>query len=497
MKRKKNKEERTMSRLEFLSKTMFTPVSVVAAGSLLSALGCSEDEFNTDQNLPNIIFLTADDLGWKALSSYGNTDIETPNIDRLAAGGALFENAFVVSSSCAPSRASLITGQYPHTHGVTGLTHIYKLRSLSPFHDTLPDHLSEEGYNTALQGKWHVSPYLPASWYGYNNRLSGIFPEDFKIHTAEKTIDYIKQNKDNRFYLEVNYMQNHRDAYGEFHMDEDFPVDYRRIRVPGYWTLPDSEELRKDAARYYSQTLKMDHMIGEILDTLDELSITEQTMVIFTSDNGPPYPGNKMTMYDRGTGVPLLIRYPQKIKPQKRYSQLISSIDIMPTMLEAVGLEVPAAVQGYSLYPLINSDTADDGAYRPREAVFFEMTDHVYYIPGRAVRTERYKYIRNYSDITYGLDQNNHDQWAHELSELENQPWKRPRVPEELYDLKNDPNEQNNLIKSRKHKKILEKLKTMLENHMRETDDPYLGEPFTHDYEASAYEPSEPGEKYK
>lgn len=494
-----NEEDYSFNRRQFLNTAFFKPISIVAAGSVLGQLACGDESFNDRDDIPNLLFITADDLGWKALSCYGNKDIHTPNLDRLAREGVLFENAFVVSSSCAPSRASLVTGQYPHTHGVTGLTHIYKTRSLSVYHETLPDHLTDNGYNTALQGKWHVSPYLPASWYGYNERLSGIFPEDFKIHTAKKTIEFIEKNKDHRFYLEVNYMQNHRDAYGEFKMDADFPVDPEKISIPEYWTLPDSPGLREDAARYYSQTLKMDAMIGELLDTLDRLDIADKTMVVFTSDNGPPYPGNKMTLYDRGVGVPLLVRHKNKLPAGRRIKHLINSIDIMPTMLDAVKIPVPDYVQGISFYDMMLSEKPEP----IREAVFLEMTNHVHYIPLRAVRTHRMKYIKNYSDITFGLDQNNHDEWAHELAELPNQPWKRPRVPEELYDLKNDPNEQVNLITTenetlkKKYQKIHESMKTLLRAHMKATADPYLDHEFTHDYNKDDYLPSVPGEKYK
>ncbi|MBN1635749.1 MAG: sulfatase-like hydrolase/transferase, partial [Deltaproteobacteria bacterium] len=226
----------------------------------LATQGCASmraitRSYNTDNGLPNIILITADDLGWKDLGCYGNSEISTPNIDCIAANGVLFTNAFVVSSSCAPSRASFITGQYPHTNRVDGLTHIHKRKSLSPFHTTLPEILSQKGYNTALEGKWHVSPYLPASWYGYNKRLSGMLPKDMWIKDTEKTLEFIRANKDNRFYLEVNYMNNHRDDNGEFHFDPEFPVDPAAVHVPEYWTLPDWDEIRLEVAKFYSQTM--------------------------------------------------------------------------------------------------------------------------------------------------------------------------------------------------------------------------------------------------
>lgn len=480
----------SVSRKEFLKDAAITVGGFSAISGLSS---CSKREFSKDPQKPNIILITADDLGWKDLSCYGNHFLKTPNIDRLAQEGALFERAFVVASSCAPSRASLITGQYPHTNGVTGLTHIYKSRSLSPLHHTLPGALSGAGYNTALMGKWHVSPYLPTSWYGYNERLSGMFPKDFWIKDVSKAIEYIKDNVNNRFYLELNFMQNHRDAYGEFTMDADFPVDHEKIKIPEYWNLPQWEEIKQDVAKYFSQTMKMDFLIGQVLDALDQLKLSENTMVIFISDNGPPYPGNKMTNYDRGTATPLLVRWPKEIKKEK-YNPMVESIDIMPTILEAAGISRDKSIEGTSFLPLISGKS---NGYKEKENIFCEMTNHVEYIPTRSIRTDRYKYIRNYSNIAFGLDQNAHMPWAHRLVQREDQPWIKPRLMEELYDLKKDPNEKTNLIYDEKYADVINEMRKKLDYHMKKTKDPYFGKPFTYDYDASHYVKKKAGLKYK
>jgi arylsulfatase A-like enzyme len=179
-------------------------VAAASSAGLAPLGGCGDVELSRDPGLPNILFITADNLGWRDLGCYGNRDVRTPNLDRLAREGVKFEREFVVSSSCAPSRASFITGQYPHTHGVTGLTHLDPRKSLSPFRSTLPDLLAAQGYNTAIEGKWHVSPYLPTSWYGYNKRLSGLLPEQQRIRDTRRTIDFLRRNRRNRFFLQVN-----------------------------------------------------------------------------------------------------------------------------------------------------------------------------------------------------------------------------------------------------------------------------------------------------
>jgi len=440
---------------------------------------------------PNIIFLIADNLGWKDLGCCSNDDISTPNLDRLAVGGIRFTNAFITSSSCSPSRASIITGQYPHTSGVTGLTHIRKRLMLSPFKRTLAEVLSEHGYKTAIEGKWHVSPYLPTRWYGYQKRLSGILPKDFLIQSSEKALKFIEENKDNPFYLELNYLDTHRDNYGEFHFAEGFSVDSEKIKAPDYYALPDWPEINSDVAKYYSKTSKMDKMIGDILAKLEEFGLTENTLVCFVSDNGAQFPGGIMSLYDRGIGTPLIMRLPAKIPEGKVAHQLASTIDLMPTFLEAAGCPIPQDVQGSSLFPIASGET--DKILH--EAVFAEMTYHVDYLPMRSARTNKWKYIRNYSDDAIGLDQLAHKEWAYKLCELPNHGWIRPRVPEELFDLENDPNEQQNLADNPVFTQELNKMRDILDTHMRETEDPFLGREFERNYSAEGLTKAE-GERY-
>jgi N-sulfoglucosamine sulfohydrolase len=354
---------------------------------------------------------------------------------------------------------------------------------LSPFKTTLPEVLGGCGYHTAIEGKWHVAPYLPTSWYGYAERLSGILPEDFWIRSSDAALAFVEENRSNAFYLELNYMDTHRDDRGEFEFAEGFPVDPDRISVPDYYALPDWPEIRNEVARYYSNASKMDAMIGEALARLEELELVEKTLVCFVSDNGPPFPGNKMTLYDRGIGTPLLMRWPGRIPAGTVNDSLVSTIDLMPTLLEAAGCPVPLEVQGASLLPLATGEREGND----REAIFAEMTHHLHYLPMRAIRTRKWKYIRNYSDDAVGLDQCAHMGWAHRLCELPNQGWKRPRVPEELYDLESDPNEQENLAADPAFERVLEMMRGGLDRQMAATQDPYLGKEFEKNYPAKDF----------
>ncbi len=480
-----------MKRREFIEKAAKTAVAASCLG-MGPSLGCGRKTLRAaTEESPNIVLLVADDLGWKDLGCYGDEQISTPHIDGLAAEGVRFSNAFVAAPSCSPSRASIITGQHPHTNGVTGLAHRHKRLMLSPFKTTLADVLDQSGYNTAFEGKWHVAPYLPTGWYGYAERLSGILPKDFWIRSSDEATAFIEENRSNAFYLEINYMDTHRDDYGEFQFVKEFPVDPEKIAIPEYYALPNWPEIREEVAKYYSNASKMDMMIGKVLAKLEELQLSEKTLVCFVSDNGPPFPGNKMTLYDRGIGTPLVMRWPGKIPAGTVNDSLVSTIDLMPTLLEATGSGIPPEVQGKSLLSL----AMGTGSEAVRDAIFAEMTYHVNYLPMRAIRTAKWKYIRNYSDDAVGLDQCAHMKWAQRLSELPNQGWTRPRVPEELYDLENDPNEQDNLVEDLSHGSALEKMRKRLDRQMAETRDPYLGRAFERNFSAKVPEHPE-GTRY-
>jgi N-sulfoglucosamine sulfohydrolase len=480
-----------MKRREFMGKAAKAAMAAAGLG-MGPSLGCGRKRLGpATAERPNILLLIADDLGWRDLGCYGDRQIDTPNLDRLATEGARFTNAFVAAPSCSPSRASILTGQHPHTNGVTGLTHLHKRLMLSPFKTTMPDVLEAAGYNTAIEGKWHVAPFLPTGWYGYAERLSGIWPEDFWIRSADQAIAFLEANRSNTFYLELNYMDTHRNDLGEFEFADGFPVDPERITVPEYYALPNWPEIRDEVARYDSNASRMDQMIGQVLAKLTDLGLARNTLVCFVSDNGPPFPGNKMTLYDRGIGTPLLIRWPGRIPAGTANHDLVSAIDLMPTLLEAAGCAVPPEVQGESILPLATGR----GSGTAREAVFAEMTYHVHYLPMRAIRTARWKYIRNYSDDAVGLDQCAHMEWAQRLCELPNQGWIRPRVPEELYDLEKDPNEQQNLVGDPASGPTLNQMRERLDRHMAETRDPYLGREFEKNYPAKDFT-HPPGERY-
>jgi arylsulfatase A-like enzyme len=382
-----------------------------------------------------VLLLIADNLGWRDLGCYGSKDAISPNTDELAKGGVRFTNAFVTASSCSPSRTTIITGQAPHSTGTLGLTHIYPEYQLPSKTPTMPEALRRAGYHTAIDGKWHVAPFKNIGAYGYKEHLNRT-----DIRSSDKAREFISRSKNAPFYLEMNFMQTHRPSPNHaFRQHPDFPVDPKSIRVPEYWSLPDWPEIREDVAAYYSQAAHMDAIIGEVLDHLENQGLADNTLVVYVSDNGPMYPGGIGMCYDRSIATPLILRWPAALKAGA-HDSLVSTIDIMPTVLAAAGIAAPPPVQGASLLPAAKGE--ESGV---RDAVFAEMTYHVLHTPMRAIRTKQFKYIENLNDTPVGLDMCEDLEWAKRVAKLPEQPCCRPRPPEELYDIQNDPNELINL----------------------------------------------------
>jgi N-sulfoglucosamine sulfohydrolase len=412
---------------------------------------------------PNVIVITADDLGWQELGVMGNPDVKTPNLDRLAGEGALFTHNFVCAASCSPSRASIMTGQAPHSVGVLGLTHQHPQYQMSARVPTLARSLLHAGYATAIFNKWHVAPYKPVQPFGYQAWIDQV-----GIKGPEHVNNFIRLHRRRPFFLELNFTQPHRISDGSFHQHPDFPVDPESIHVPEYWRLPDWPEIREDVAGYYSQIASMDHIIGRIVERLDAEGLSENTLIAFISDNGAPYPGCKTTCYDPGIGSPLILRWPGGISAGRRIDDLTSAIDLMPTCLDAAGVSVPETVQGVSLLGLARGESGP-----VHEEVFSEITYHVIYTPMRSIRTRRHKYIENLSADPTMLDQNKRFDWAQRVARLPGQTCCVPRPPEELFDLDADPREEKNLAADPTAAELMAGLRDRLHRWRQETRDPF------------------------
>jgi len=406
---------------------------------------------------PNLLFLISDDHSASDLGCYGNRVVQTPNLDRMAREGMRFENAFVASPQCSPSRSAVLTGRSPHATGTSRLHG--PLRAEYP---TILESLKGQGYYTGAYRKVHLGDEFQKRW-------------DFTATAKESFATFFTQRpKDRPFYLHIGFTDPHRPYQpGAFTP----PHDPAKVAVPAY--LPDTPEVRRDLALYHDAIARMDGEVGQILSLLDEQGLPDNTLIIFTGDNGMAFPGSKATLYEPGVRVPLLARWPGKIRSGEVSDDLISLIDLRPTWLEAAGLKSLDAMEGRSFLARLLGL-----AYSPREAVFFERNWHDNVDLIRGVRTRQFKLIQNYRpELPYRPTLDHAEpslSWAAILAlkqagklspQFDRRFFQAPRPQVELYDLERDAWETNNLASDPAHADTVKRLQQMLSEWMLRTND--------------------------
>ena len=378
-----------------------------------------------------------------------------PNVQALADQGVLFRQAFCAAPTCSASRACLLTGQYTQTNGMLGLAH--RGWSLRDYSHHIVHTLHEAGYTSVLVGEQHISKD-PAA-IGYD--------EVFKIPTshvesvAPYAMEVLQRDHNRPLFMSVGFFETHREFLGPGSLRD---VHYSLVPP----NLPDTPEIRADMAGFKASARSLDHGVGLVLNALDEAGLSDNTLVIFTTDHGMPFPGAKATLYDRGLGVDLILRGPFPFHGGRVIDALASHVDLFPTVCEFLGLAIPGFVQGVSLLPLLHGDV--DSA---RDEIFAGSTWHAAYEPQRAIRTSRYKYIRRWGDRRTPVLPNTDDGPTKDF--LLHHGWGEREIPfEQLYDLVFDPNEANNLVGNVACEGVLGDLRARLELWMRETEDPLL-----------------------
>lgn len=405
---------------------------------------------------PNIIQIILHDLG-RHLNCYGWDSVASPNIDKLARQGVKFNKAFCTSPLCSPSRGSIITGRYPHSNGLIGLAH--RGWRLHPEERTLPQLLSQSGYDTLLFGLQHETIHGNAKTLGYRytweEKVSG--PE-----VTEKFTEWLLGEKmDKPFFASIGFGLVHRPHSNGIY-EAEAP---QKVTVPNY--LPDIPEVRKDLAAYEALIKEADDAVYKILTAIEEAGITGETLVLFTTDHGTDMPRAKSSLYDPGIEVALVVRYPEVIKAGKQYDCLISNIDILPTLLDAASIKIPEKVQGKSFWNLLK-----DTRYHPREEIYAERTWHGTYDPVRCIRTQRYKLIHNFRPGKPPLVS---PEFIEAVGVIQTEKFFAKSRPEfELYDLANDPDELTNLYGDGKHEKEEDQLKSRINKFLKDTVDPIL-----------------------
>ena len=447
-------------------RTSFIAIAMVLLGATVSQADAAPR--------PNVVFILVDDLRFDALGCTGHPFLKTPNIDRLAAEGMNFANAFVSTPLCSPSRASYLTGQYAHTHGVQGNGDPNGGKHLVTF----PKLLQPAGYTTAYVGKWHMGDddaprpgfdrWVSFKGQGdYNNPTLNVDGEVVKTQgyvtdiLTDHAAEFVRRPHDKPFCLYLAHKAVHS-SFTPAPRHKDIFADRTIVRAPNVRdslegkpvltrALPQPERsdqnpgTRDEVVRnQLAAILAIDEGVGRLLEALEGTKRLDDTLVIFTSDNGFFWGehgrGDKRMAYEESIRVPLLMRCPKLIEAKSIRRELVLNVDIAPTLLDLAGVDVPKNMHGRSLAPLLKEGSGD---WR-KSALTEYFSNPNNRIPGwQAVRTERWKYVRYVGPGLNGMD--------------------------ELYDLEADRYEMRNLVGEASAAKTVAELRTELERLLAET----------------------------
>ena len=428
----------------------------------------------------NVVLIIADDLGMQ-MGCYGDTVCKTPNIDALAKRGVRFTRAYATVASCSPSRASIFTGLYTHQNGQYGLQHAAHKQECHPWVQGLPNLLRGSGYWTGLIGKFHTGPDASFNWHRLMTKTKGRDPQSFAQHAR----DFIQASDKKPFFLVVGFQDPHRAGKGFGNEPfagnpKEVKYDPKKVNLPYY--LPDSDATRLDWADYLQSISRMDRGVGLIIDALRETGQLDDTLIIFISDNGPPFPGAKTTLYASGIHLPLIMAG-AGLPSGRTTNALASYIDITPTILDVAGAKTPSYKQtklyGKTLMPIARGDDT-----KGRDAVFGSHQFHeiTMYYPMRTIVTDKYKLIANLDHekaYPFASDLWGSPSWQHIRTGKLKMMGERSveaylhRPKEELYDLTSDPNELTNLAGDRSQSATLIDLRERLRTWQVETNDPW------------------------
>jgi N-sulfoglucosamine sulfohydrolase len=403
----------------------------------------------------NIVYLHSHDSG-RYLSPYGHA-VPTPNLQSLARSGVLFRKMFNAAPTCSPSRAALLTGQSPHQSGMFGLAHLGW--SLNDYNQHIIHTLGPHGYTSVLAGIQHVA--ADPTTIGYDIILPG--PRHSAMDIAPQAAAYIKSKPKQPFFLDCGFFETHR----EFHEPTD-NADYILPPAP----MLDNEATRFDMAGFHQSARVMDGGIGLVLDALERAGLSDNTLIISTTDHGIAFPEMKCDLRDTGMGVSFIMRGPGVFSRPRMCDAMLSHVDVFPTLCDYLGIAKPAWLTGKSFLPILEASQSEIN-----DEIFAEVTYHAAYEPKRAVRTHRYKYIRRFDGRTREVLPNC-DDGPSKTFWLQSGWQQRASVQEEeLFDLVFDPNEQRNLVSDPASAAVLKDLRTRLHDHMQSTGDPLLQGP--------------------
>jgi len=435
---------------------------------------------------PNIIFAIADDWGWPHASAYGDPVVKTPAFDRLAKEGVLFHHAYVSSPSCTPSRGAILTGQWHwRLEGAANLWSVFPDKFA-----TYPELLEKAGYVT---GAWRKA-WGPGRTESGRRAIAG--------HRAKSFPDFLKQRpKGKPFCFWLGASDPHR-GYKKG-SGKASGMDLSKIKM--WQAFPDDMEVRSDVADYYFEVQRFDSDVAKAIKLLEETGELDNTIIVMTGDHGMPFPRCKSNLYDSGTRVPLVIRWPKKGKAGRSIDDFVSLTDIAPTFLDIAGVDIPKDMTGRSLMGILSSDKSGR-VEEERDFVLFGKERHV---PGqekpsmagypcRGIRNYQFMYIRNFKPDRWPAGTPHYQKAAifgAWLADCDNGPTKTvivnnkdkddagkrlyqlsfgKRPAEELFDLSKDPEQMTNVADNPKYAEIKKKLAAQLTAQLKATADPRI-----------------------
>jgi arylsulfatase A-like enzyme len=468
-----------------LSQQVLITISVVVAALFLSGSYYATNSKKEIPQKPNILFCIADDWGWPHASAYNDPVVKTPTFDRLAKEGVLFDHAYVSSPSCTPSRSAILAGQHHWRLGESA--NLWStMDSDIPVYPLL---LQEAGYHVGYWRKCWGPGDISAGGYTDKNPCGKLFSEGFK-----QFLEARKEGVPFSFWLGAS--DPHR-AYDPG-IGKSSGIDIDKVVVPGFY--PDEEEIRSDIADYYFEVQRFDSDVSKAIQLLEEIGELENTIIVMTGDHGMPFPRCKSNLYDMGVRVPLAIRWGDKVKGNRQVKDFISLTDLAATFLDVAGVEIPDQMSGQSLMPILLSEK--EGWIEPkRNHIIFGKERHTPSqlapsmdgYPSRAIRTEQYLYIHNMHPERWPVgvpDGASHP--MNSFSDCDNGPTKTflienasdpnyskyfewsfaKRPAEELYDIKEDPDQINNLSDDHAYDSLKKELAEKLNSLLQASKDP-------------------------
>jgi N-sulfoglucosamine sulfohydrolase len=458
---------------------------LISAFAGVSQLVCAQ---KSEPPKTNIVLVVVDDQGLDGLSCYGQTNISTPNIDKLAEEGVRFTNAFCTASTSSASRATILTGQHNHSIGHYGHMHGYNHFSTFDNVKTLPVLLAKSGYRTARTGKFHVAP---ESVYHFDEHIRANGRNAYEM--AEKSKAFINESAQ-PFFLFFCPNDPHRgggtlnlpykpDKFGNKDRGylgvKTIKYENEEVAVPSY--LPDLTSTRTEIAQYYQSNSRLDQGIGHLVEILKKSGKFENTLIIYISDNGMAFPNAKATLYDSGMHLPCIIKEPYHSNKVKVNPNFVSWVDIAPTILDYANVNKQNKMIGESIRPFMNEKELK------KNKVYASQTFHevTMYYPMRVIRTDKYKFIYN---ISYRKDYSfAGDIWKSatlqeflqsDLKKLGGREYTKHQLRDrfELYDITKDVDELNNLANDPNYSEIVESFIADLKRFQKNTKDPWFNQ---------------------